>query len=527
VATPAVADSSLFSNTATGGTIYETPTLGSNVEKQLDSDLRLTPWKQDASIYSKNQQNKVEVKKVTKQHFVTKKLTNVVPPIHFASGEADIPDEYIAKLREILAKMRDRVNVRLHFVGHTDNTKLFGAARKKYGDNMALSRERAGTAAEYFQQALHLPPEAISYEGMGDTKPVASNKTEAGRAQNRRVEVEVWYDEVSEETVDKKVDLEQQSRRIKVCRVETMCMLHYKEGHSRRAVLKNLVPPLHYEDGEVEITPQFLAHLQQALQNLKDKSHVQMRFIGFTDDTQLNGRDERIYGDKVGISKAIARRVALAVQDAMHLPTEAIASTGKGATFPVASNSSEKGRALNRRVEVEFWYDDPMEDLPDTPQICPEASAAETVERVYNPPDGDIKPIYFKDGKPVIPDGFIDRLKSGMAAVADKGNVRLRFIGYTGNQRLDRRTAMVYGDDVGLSTSRARRAMEAIKTRMGLSEASCSPMMWSTPALWKWINPRWMCKSFMTNWPCWMTMKGLRLNASSEMSKFRIPLPLT
>ena len=45
---------------------------------------------------------------------------------------------------------------------------------------------------------LALPPEAISYEWAGDEKPVASNATEEGRALNRRVEVEVWYDEIGE-----------------------------------------------------------------------------------------------------------------------------------------------------------------------------------------------------------------------------------------------------------------------------------------------------------------------------------------
>src|SRR5207245_564097 len=46
--------------------------------------------------------------------------------------------------------------------------------------------------------------------------------------------------------------------------------------------------------------------------------------------------------------------------------------------------------------------------------------------------------------------------------------VRLRFVGYTGNERLDRRTAAVYGDDVGLSAARARRAMEIVTDQMHL-----------------------------------------------------------
>jgi outer membrane protein OmpA-like peptidoglycan-associated protein len=40
----------------------------------------------------------------------------------------------------------------------------------------------------------------VSYEWAGDQKPEASNATEAGRAQNRRVEVEVWYDEYKQGT---------------------------------------------------------------------------------------------------------------------------------------------------------------------------------------------------------------------------------------------------------------------------------------------------------------------------------------
>jgi hypothetical protein len=48
-------------------------------------------------------------------------------------------------------------------------------------------------------------------------------------------------------------------------------------------------------------------------------------------------------------------------------------------------------------------------------------------------------------------------------------NPRLRFVGYTRNERLERRTALAYGDDIGLSAARARRAMEAIAAEMQLT----------------------------------------------------------
>ncbi len=55
-----------------------------------------------------------------------------------------------------------------------------------------------------------------------------------------------------------------------------------------------------------------------------------------------------------------------------------------------------------------------------------------------------------------------------MNDLAGRRNVRLRFIGYTANDPLDRRTAMVYGDDVGLSAARAKRAMETVSAQMDL-----------------------------------------------------------
>ena len=126
----------------------------------------------------------------------TVKLTNLVPPIRFEVGVAEIPDSTVTELRKILEGMRDRRNVRLHLVGHADSQPLSPALATVFGDNEGLSRERAGEVAELLQRTLLLPAEGISYEWAGDQKPVASNASEAGRAQNRRVEVEVWYDEV-------------------------------------------------------------------------------------------------------------------------------------------------------------------------------------------------------------------------------------------------------------------------------------------------------------------------------------------
>jgi flagellar motor protein MotB len=443
--------------------------VGQAVERELPVDGVFGQRVQDENIYLENRGDRVEVQQVVETEARTVKLHNVVPPIPFDSGEAEIPGHYVGLLREALERVKERRNVRLHFVGHTDSVPLYGEARAKYGDNLGLSRERAGVVAEFFKDALALPAEAISYDGMGESQPVASNQTEAGRAKNRRVEVEVWYDEVDEKQVQKEVLVAQQLTRVKVCRVETVCKLRYRAGHEKRARIRNLLPPLRFDDETGGVPPEYQQKVLQALRNLEGKQNVVVRFVGHTDNTPLEGRDARIYGNHLALSKARARRVALAVQDGLKLPSHAVESDGRGSRHPVASNDTSTSRALNRRVEVEFWYDDPLQELPDEPQLCPEASGAETVTRVYEPPSGPIAPIHFQNGRPVIPVGYVERLAQLMGEVQDKANVRLRFIGYTANERLDRRTAMVYGDDIGLSTARARRAMEQVRTHLDLT----------------------------------------------------------
>ena len=452
-----------------GPATRETVSFGTTTESHLPKDEPFTPWLLDPSVFAEDQGDRTEKRLVPEKEVKTVKLANLVPPIRFRTGESEITEEYLALLRDVLEKMRGRDNVRLHFVGHADPQQLIGPLKEKYGDNTGLSRERAGTTAEYCQRALGLPPEAISYEGVGESKPIASNATEEGRALNRRVEVEVWYDETGEKMVEKEVVVPRQVNRIKVCRTETVCKLRYKEGHAQRSGIKNLVAPLQYDASLVTVPEEYLQQIRQALTNLNGKQNVVVKFVAYSDNTPLEGRDERIYGDQLGLSKAVARRVALAVHDGLKLSGVAVESEGRGTAQPVASNDTLQGRGLNRRVAVEFWHDDALQELPDEPQLCPEDAGAEMITKVYDPPSGPIAPILFLDGDPVLPQGYTERLRQLMSEIKERSNVRLRFIGYIENERLDRRNAVIYGDDIGWSTARARRSMSAASGQMGLS----------------------------------------------------------
>jgi len=253
------------------------------------------------------------------------------------------------------------------------------------------------------------------------------------------------------------------TKRIKVCRVEEVCKMRFRDGFTPRTRVRNLIAPLRYEDENIPISENFTKQVRQALDNLRDKQGVSVRFIGYTDDAPLTARDQSVYVDHLSLSKARAQRVALAMQESLGLPSSAIESDGRGASQPVALNDTVQGRALNRRVEVEFWYDDPLQVLPDEPQLCP-GDAGEMVTKVYDPPWWGSIPttLQLANGQPIIPPGYAANLRRALTDITGRTNPRVRFIGYTKNERLDRRTASVYGDDIGLSAARAKRAMDTV-----------------------------------------------------------------
>jgi len=156
--------------------------LGKNTEKHYPPNMEFTLWTQDETLFKPKEEDRIEIKKVLEKEIETFKLENAVPAIGFQSGKVNIPDSAVEKLRDVLATMKNRSNVRIHFIGHSDSDKLSGALRAKYINNVGLSKYRAQETAEYFQRELDLPPDAVSFDGAGDSQPIASNNTAAGKA---------------------------------------------------------------------------------------------------------------------------------------------------------------------------------------------------------------------------------------------------------------------------------------------------------------------------------------------------------
>ncbi|OYX83703.1 MAG: cell envelope biogenesis protein OmpA, partial [Flavobacteriales bacterium 32-34-25] len=99
----------------------------------------------------------------------------------FDSSKATIRPESNDKLEEIVKVMDEYNNANFKLEGHTDST---GNVAK----NLQLSKDRAAAVKDYLI-SKGISASRLSSEGYGITKPIASNKTVEGRAQNRRVEI--------------------------------------------------------------------------------------------------------------------------------------------------------------------------------------------------------------------------------------------------------------------------------------------------------------------------------------------------
>jgi peptidoglycan-associated lipoprotein len=104
---------------------------------------------------------------------------------NFKVGQAVLPDSAKQQIADLINKLKqDPKNVYFEIEGHTDNTggKLI---------NEKLGLDRAETVQRFLHEQYQIPLHKINVISYGQEKPIASNKTRDGRAQNRRVVIRV------------------------------------------------------------------------------------------------------------------------------------------------------------------------------------------------------------------------------------------------------------------------------------------------------------------------------------------------
>ncbi len=109
--------------------------------------------------------------------------TVILKNIFFDVNKYDLKNESQVELDDVVALLKENPSLKIEISGYTDNI-------GKPTDNQKLSENRAKSVVSYIT-GNGINAARLQFKGFGDTKPVADNKTEEGRATNRRTELRV------------------------------------------------------------------------------------------------------------------------------------------------------------------------------------------------------------------------------------------------------------------------------------------------------------------------------------------------
>jgi len=174
----------------------------SKTEQQLSSQLKTAEaeYGKQLALTEKERQAMQQKDQADKQKFdqvqalftaneanVYRQRQNVLISAHgfqFPSGQSEIQTGNFPLMNKITRAIKTFPNARIEVDGHTDSV----------GDeniNKVLSEARALKVAKFLNEVGEIPAEKITSQGFGETRPVASNETKEGRAENRRVEIKI------------------------------------------------------------------------------------------------------------------------------------------------------------------------------------------------------------------------------------------------------------------------------------------------------------------------------------------------
>ena len=107
--------------------------------------------------------------------------------VSFGAGKADLKSSAQTLLtRAVSALKTEFPGMKLRVEGHTDSDPI---RKSPWPSNMALSKARAEAVVSHIVRSSPVNPAEAASVGFGETRPVASNATREGKAQNRRSEI--------------------------------------------------------------------------------------------------------------------------------------------------------------------------------------------------------------------------------------------------------------------------------------------------------------------------------------------------
>ena len=133
----------------------------------------------------------IDKKQATIEAFENKVRVRFVDRVLFKSGHSSVTAKGRVSLKNVAEALKDMKGYTIRVSGHTDNIPIAMDYRDRYPTNWELSSARAAAVVRYFVEELDWDGSRLQAIGHAYFQPLASNDTEEGRAQNRRVEIAV------------------------------------------------------------------------------------------------------------------------------------------------------------------------------------------------------------------------------------------------------------------------------------------------------------------------------------------------
>jgi len=224
----------------------------------------------------------------------------------FDIDRAVIRPEYADEVAQVGNFMKKYPTTTAVIEGHTDNV---GAADY----NMDLSTRRAEAVVTYLVENYGIDRSRLAARGYGMSRPIADNSTDEGRQLNRRMEAII-------DCVFEVKDIQPPDR---------LCMALMVE----------------FDSGRSEIKPQFNDEIAKVGDYMKKYPSTTALIEGHTDNVGS-------YDDNMKLSLKRAENVVNYLAENFGIDRSRLAARGYGYTRRIAYNSTEEGRAKNRRINA-------------------------------------------------------------------------------------------------------------------------------------------------------------------------------
>jgi chemotaxis protein MotB len=163
---------------------------------QKDAEINRLKGTYDSMV--KNLQSEISKGEIKVTQIRDKLSVQMVEKILFDSGKAEIKPqgkEILSKVGQVLQGVKDK---QIRIEGHTDAVPISVALRHQFPTNWELSAVRATTVLRYLEEKAGVDGKNLAAVGYGPFRPVASNDTPEGKAENRRIEISLTPLDVSE-----------------------------------------------------------------------------------------------------------------------------------------------------------------------------------------------------------------------------------------------------------------------------------------------------------------------------------------